>query len=180
VSGKLPELVVVLMGVSGSGKSTIGKLLAADLGCQFLEGDTFHPPENIEKMKHGVPLSSKDRAPWLQAIARKIDALLQEGKSAVLSCSALQRSYREVIIGDREHVVLVYLKGSFDLIHKRIEKRHGHFMPASLLKSQFDTLEEPAPDEHAIVADIAPSPREISDGIRRALEARFGAARRSA
>jgi carbohydrate kinase (thermoresistant glucokinase family) len=174
------EIIVVLMGVSGSGKSTVGEKLAAALGCPFLEGDDFHPPANVAKMKQGIALTTADRAPWLASIAAKIDDLLLTRNSAVLSCSALQRSYRDVIIGDRPHVALVYLKGSYALILDRLQGRHGHFMPASLLKSQFDTLAEPAPDEHAIVVDITLPPPEICAAILRALEERFGAQRRSA
>jgi carbohydrate kinase (thermoresistant glucokinase family) len=174
------EVVVVLMGVSGSGKSTVGERLAEELGCPFLEGDDFHPPGNVEKMKQGIALTTADREPWLTSIAAKIDVLLAARKSAVLSCSALQRAYRDIIVGKRPQVALVYLKGSYDLIRHRLDGRHGHFMPASLLKSQFDTLEEPTPDEHAIVVDIALPPAEICVAILRALEARFGAERRSA
>jgi carbohydrate kinase (thermoresistant glucokinase family) len=174
------EVIAVLMGVSGSGKSTIGERLAADLGCAFLEGDDFHPVANVARMKKGIALTTADRQPWLLAIAAKIDELLQAKKSAVLSCSALQRTYRDIIIGNRPHVVLVYLKGSYDLIIHRLEGRHGHFMPASLLKSQFNTLEEPTPDEHPIVAEIALTPPEICAAIEHQLEQRFSAHRRSA
>jgi carbohydrate kinase (thermoresistant glucokinase family) len=174
------EVVVVLMGVSGSGKSTVGERLADRLDCAFLEGDDFHPPANITKMKQGIALTTRDREPWLTSIATKIDELLLTQKSAVFSCSALQRSYRDIIIGNRPHVALVYLKGDYDLIMHRLQGRHGHFMPAALLKSQFDTLEEPTPDEHPIVADIALPPPEICDLIMRQLEERFGAKRRTA
>lgn len=180
IPARMGEVVVVLMGVSGSGKSTIGERLAADLGCAFLEGDDFHPAANVAKMKKGIALTTADRRPWLSGIAAKIDELLLAKRSAVFSCSALQRGYRDIIIGNRRHVALVYLKGSYDLIMRRLEGRHGHFMPASLLKSQFDTLEEPAPDEHPIVAEIALTPPEICAVIMRQLEMRFGAHRRSA
>jgi len=172
--------IAVLMGVSGSGKSTVGEKLAADLGCPFLEGDDFHPPANVAKMQQGIALTTADREPWLRSIAAKIDALLLAGQSAVFSCSALQHSYRDIIIGHRPHVALVYLKGSYDLILHRLQGRQGHFMPPTLLKSQFETLEEPTPDEHPIVADIALPPPEICAAIIRALDERFGAKRRSA
>jgi len=174
------EVVVVVMGVSGSGKSTVGERLAAVLGCPFFEGDDFHPAANVAKMKQGIALTTADREPWLRIIAAEIDALLLAKRSAVFSCSALQRSYRDIIIGDRSRVGLVYLKGSYDLILHRLQGRHGHFMPTSLLKSQFDTLEEPTPDEHPIVADIALPPSEICAGILHALDERFGSKRRSA
>ncbi|HVY97855.1 MAG TPA: gluconokinase [Dongiaceae bacterium] len=174
------DVVVVLMGVSGSGKSTVGEKLAAELGCPFLEGDDFHPAANVAKMKRGIALTTADREPWLTSIAAKIDDLLREKQPAVISCSALQRAYRDIIIGNRPRVALVYLKGSYDLIRHRLEGRHGHFMPASLLKSQFDALEEPAPDEHPIVVDIALPPAEICAAILHGLEERFGARRRSA
>lgn len=174
------EIIVVLMGVSGSGKSTIGEMLAADLGCPFLEGDDFHPAANVAKMQQGIALTTADREPWLRSIGTKIDDLLLMKQSAVFSCSALQRTYRDIIIGNRPRVALVYLKGSYDLIRHRLQGRRGHFMPPSLLKSQFETLEEPTPDEHPIVADIALPPPEICAAIMRALEERFGAKRRSA
>jgi carbohydrate kinase (thermoresistant glucokinase family) len=174
------EVVVVLMGVSGSGKTTIGERLASDLGCAFLEGDDFHPAANVAKMKQGIALTTQDREPWLKSIAGKIDELLLTKQSAVLSCSALQRAYRDIIVGDRPHVALVYLRGDYDLILHRLQGRHGHFMPASLLKSQFDTLEEPTPDEHPIVADIELPPPEVCANVERQLEGRFGAKRLTA
>ena len=178
--GPVGEFVVVLMGVSGSGKSTIGETLAGDLGCAFLEGDDFHPAANVAKMKQGIALTTADREPWLRSIAAKIDELLLAKQSAVISCSALQRSYRDILIGDRPRVALVFLKGSYDLILHRLQGRHGHFMPPSLLKSQFDTLQEPAPEERAIVVDIALPPAEICAAIERGLAQRFGGKRRSA
>jgi carbohydrate kinase (thermoresistant glucokinase family) len=116
-------------------------------------------------------LTEADRLPWLQSIAAAIDEMLQAGDSAVLGCSALKRAYRDVIIGDRPQVALVYLKGSYDLIRRRIEARRGHFMPASLLESQFQALQEPTADEHPIVADITPRPAEITRTIQRELSA---------
>lgn len=174
------EVVVVMMGVSGSGKSTVGEMLAADLGCAFFEGDDFHPPANVEKMTQGMALTTKDREPWLESIAARIDQLLMTKESAVFSCSALRRPYRDIVIGARPNVVLVYLKGDYDLIKQRLQGRHGHFMPATLLKSQFEALEEPTPDEHPIVVDIAMPPPQICSEILRRLEERCGAKRRSA
>jgi gluconokinase len=153
--------IVVVMGVSGSGKTTVAKLLAETSGWQFQEGDTLHPPENVEKMSAGVPLTDADRLPWLRKIAVTIDGWRAHGQSGVVTCSALKRSYREIIVGDRPDVRLVYLKGSLDLIRRRMAARRGHFMPSTLLDSQFAILEEPSPDENAIVVDIGGQPEEI-------------------
>jgi carbohydrate kinase (thermoresistant glucokinase family) len=158
-------MVAVVMGVSGSGKTTVGILLAEALGWQFQEGDKLHPPENVAKMSAGIPLSDADRLPWLRRIAETIDGWRARGESGVVTCSALKRSYRDVIIGDRPEVRLVYLKGSPDLIGQRMATRHGHFMPTSLLDSQFSILEEPSPDENPIVVDIGGQPQEIAREI---------------
>ncbi len=160
-----------MMGVSGSGKTTIARGVAAHLGWEVIEGDSLHPPENIAKMKAGTPLTDADRRPWLQAIAREIDAVRAAGRSAVVACSALKRSYRTILIGDRPDVVLVYLQGSHELIAARIAARKGHFMPPSLLESQFADLEEPGPDERPIVLSVAPGPEAI---VAAALEALRG------
>jgi carbohydrate kinase (thermoresistant glucokinase family) len=165
-------VIVALMGVSGSGKSTVAALLAAALGCQFQEGDNLHPRENVEKMRSGTPLSDADRLPWLRKIAEEIDSWRARGECGVLTCSALKRSYRDIIIADRHDVVLVYLKGSRDLIHQRMAARHEHFMPIALLDSQFATLEEPTPDEHPIIVDVGGKPAEIAHEIVRQLEER--------
>jgi len=142
------------MGVSGSGKTTIGRALATRLGWSFEEGDALHPPENIAKMRAGQPLTDADRAPWLSAIAARIDEWRQRSESGVITCSALKRSYRQVIIGDRREVRLVYLSGSRELIAERMSERHDHFMPASLLDSQFETLEPPGPEENPITVSV--------------------------
>ena len=147
-------VIAVVMGVSGSGKTTVAALLAAALGCQFQEGDDLHPAENVEKMHSGTPLTDADRLPWLRKIAEEIDGWRARGESGVLTCSALKRSYRDIIIGDRPDVTLVYLKGSHDLIHRRMAARHEHFMPVALLDSQFATLQEPTPDEHPLIVDV--------------------------
>jgi carbohydrate kinase (thermoresistant glucokinase family) len=165
-------VIVVVMGVSGSGKSTVAALLAAALGCQFGEGDDLHPRENVEKMRNGTPLTDADRMPWLRKIAEEIDGWRTRGECGVLTCSALKRSYRDIIIGDRHDAVLVYLKGSGELIRRRMIARHEHFMPVALLDSQFATLEEPTPDEHPIVVDICGKPAEIAHEIVRQLEDR--------
>jgi len=166
--------IVVIMGISGSGKTTVAKQLAAALGCRFEEGDDLHPPANVEKMNSGTPLTDADRWPWLRAIAEKIDGWRARGESAVLTCSALKRSYRDIIIGDRPDVALVYLKGSHHLIHRRMEGRQGHFMPATLLDSQLAILEEPGADEHPITIDVAHTPAEIVAEIMHRLRQRQG------
>jgi gluconokinase len=153
--------VLVVMGVSGSGKSTIGTQLAIQLHWEFEDGDWFHPARNIDKMQAGIPLTDEDRAPWLIAIADFIDQARLSGRHAVVACSALKRRYRTVIVGNRPDVRLIYLKGSMELIGRRIAARHEHFMPQSLLQSQFDALEEPGPEEHPLVVSVEPRPREI-------------------
>jgi gluconokinase len=145
-------MIIVVMGVSGSGKTTIGKLLAESLHCEFSDADSFHSPENIEKMRHGIPLNDLDRMPWLLAMQQSIQQWLQENKNVVLACSGLKASYRQFLLLDDERVKLVYLKGSFELIQKRLQERHNHFMEGKLLKSQFDALEEP---DEAITVDIS-------------------------
>ena len=165
-------VIVVVMGVSGSGKSTVAALLAAALGCQFQEGDDLHPPENVAKMRGGTPLTDADRMPWLHKIAEEIDGWRARGECGVLTCSALKRSYRDIIIGDRRDVRLVYLKGSRERIHERMVARHGHFMPLALLDSQFAVLEEPTRDEHPITVGIDGKPADIAHEIVCQLEDR--------
>jgi gluconokinase len=163
--------IIVVMGVSGSGKSTIGTQLALALHWDFEDGDWFHPARNIEKMHGGTPLTDQDRAPWLIAIADFIDTTRAAGRHAVIACSALKQRYRGVIIGNRPDVRLVYLKGGKDLIARRLAARYEHFMPTELLQSQFDALEEPGADENPIVAPIEPRPREIVAQILAAFSA---------
>lgn len=153
------------MGVSGCGKTTVAGLLAQRLGWQLAEADLFHSPGNVAKMRAGVPLTDEDRGPWLAAIAAWIDAALAQGRPGVVTCSALKRRYRDVIIGDREGVRLAYLKGSYELIAARLASRKHEYMPASLLKSQFEALEEPGPDENPIVVPVELTPDEIVDAI---------------
>ena len=142
------------MGVSGSGKSTVGKALAQRLGWMFQDGDELHPPANVAKMKAGQPLDDADRAPWLAAIAGCIDRWRHDVTPGIVACSALKRRYRDAVIGDRADVRLVYLCGSRALIAQRLDARRGHFMPANLLDSQFAALEPPAADEDAIIVSI--------------------------
>jgi len=165
-------VIAVVMGVSGSGKTTVAALLAAALCCQFQEGDDLHPPANVEKMHSGIPLTDADRIPWLHRIAAVIDGWRAAGESGVLTCSALKKSYRRIIIGDRPDVTLVYLKGSPDLIRRRMAARHEHFMPVALLDSQFATLQEPTPDERPITVDVGAKPSDIVIEIVRQLEDR--------
>jgi gluconokinase len=164
-----PVAVIIVMGVSGSGKSTVATLLAQSLGWEFKDADWFHPPSNVDKMHSGVPLSDEDRKPWLNAIAAWIDETRHAGGHGVIACSALKRRYRDVLIGDRADVRLVYLKGDETLIARRIATRHEHFMPPSLLRSQFDALEEPSSAENPIVVSIEPEPREIGRQVLAAL-----------
>ena len=162
--------VVIVMGVSGCGKSTVGALLASRLRWEFEDADWFHPAANVEKMHKGIPLTDDDRWPWLAAVAAWIDKTRCSGAHDVVACSALKRRYRNVLIGDRPDVRLVYLKGDEELIARRIATRHEHFMPRTLLHSQFEAIEEPGPDERPIVASIEPEPGEIVARILSALK----------
>jgi gluconokinase len=161
--------ILVVMGVSGSGKSTIGAILARRLHWDFEDADWFHPPANVEKMHRSIPLTDEDRWPWLNAIAAWIDEARSGDEHAVIACSALKRRYRDILIGNRADVRLVYLKANEPLLSRRLATRHEHFMPASLLHSQFEALEEPEADENAIVVSVEPSPKAIADRIMSAL-----------
>jgi carbohydrate kinase (thermoresistant glucokinase family) len=164
-----PPAIIIVMGVSGCGKSTIGSLLAQALGFDFQDGDQFHPATNVKKMHDRIPLSDADRRPWLEAIADFIDRTRQAHGHAVVACSALKRRYRQILIGDRSDVRLVYLKGDAALIAGRLTGRHGHFMPPELLDSQFQALEEPGPEENPITVSIADPPAAIVARIMAAL-----------
>ncbi len=155
-------MVVIVMGVSGSGKSTIGMMLARDLGCDFRDADDLHPQENRDKMHRGIPLTDEDRRPWLAAVRALIDRYENAGTNLVIACSALKEAYRKTLTDGVHDVRIVYLKGSIELIAQRLAARHGHFFDAALLRSQFDALEEP---REAIVVDIAGTPAEIVAAI---------------
>ena len=150
-------MIVVVMGVAGSGKTTVGAALAAELGCAFLDADVLHPEANVEAMQQGKPLTDDDRAPWLAAVHMRLLEAAHRGDRLVVACSALKRSYRRVL-GRGIHVTWVYLKGDAELIRRRLERRTNHFMRSDLLASQFDALEEP---RDAIVVDVSPPPDAI-------------------
>lgn len=152
-------MVILLMGVSGSGKTTVGRALASRLGVPFLDGDDFHPPANVRKMAAGTPLEDADRRPWLLELRRRIDRLHAERRSAVLACSALKAAYRDVLMDGAPGVRLVYLRGTFELISQRLAARRGHFMPPELLRSQSEALEEPG---EALVVDVGRPAEEIA------------------
>jgi len=162
--------IAVLMGVAGSGKTTVGQAVAERLGWRFQEGDALHPPENVAKMRAGHPLDDEDRAPWLAAVAACIDEWRRQGEAGVITCSALKRQYRDVIIGRRTGVRLIYLEGSRELLAERLAARRGHFMPAGLLDSQLATLEPPAPDEHVLTVSVDAPVDAIVEQIAAALQ----------
>ena len=160
-------MVIILMGVSGVGKTTVGELLAKDLDWPFHEGDDHHPPDNVLKMAQGIPLIDEDRWPWLDAIHDLITSVIAAGKNAVITCSALKQEYRHRLVKEqRGKVLFVYLNGDYELIRHRLADRTGHFMNADLLESQFHILEEP---EGTITIDVTGEPREIVDAIKLAL-----------
>jgi ribose 5-phosphate isomerase A len=163
--------VLVIMGVSGAGKTTVAEELAARLGWPFEEGDMLHPEVNVAKMHAGIPLTDADRRPWLERVAAWIDARRAKKQPGIITCSALKRSYREVVIGDRREVRLVYLRGGRDLVAEHLAGRSGHFMPNSLLQSQIDTLEEPGPEEGPLIVDLGGSVGEVAAEIIRLLGA---------
>lgn len=159
-------MIVIVMGVSGAGKTTVGSRLAAELGWPFVEGDDFHPPANVEKMRRGAPLDDADRAPWLRALRLRIDELVAAGRSAVIACSALKQSYRDTLGAGRPEVRFVWLTAAPSVIRDRLERRRGHYMPPALLESQLETLEEPA---GVLKVDVSPEPEEVVAAVRRSL-----------
>ena len=160
---------LIVMGVSGSGKSTIGEKLAQRLGWSYEDGDKFHPLSNVAKMSAGQPLTDEDRGPWLQAIANEIDRVCEAREHAVIACSALKRAYRDILMHGRHDVRIIYLKGTQDLIAGRLALRKGHFMPPGLLASQFRTLEPPDASENPVTASIDAPVETIVDDIVRQL-----------
>ncbi len=163
----LARVVIIVMGVSGCGKSTVGRLLAEKTGSTFLDADDFHTPESVEKMRAGTPLTDADRAGWLERLRGEIARFLANGAPLVLACSALRESYRQALARPGEDIGFVYLKGTFAQIHPRISGRPDHYMPASLLRSQFATLEEPA---YGLSVDVDREPGEAVARIMRQLE----------
>jgi gluconokinase len=151
----------VVMGVSGSGKSLIGAAFARALGIDFVEGDDYHSAENVQRMSREVPLSDDDRVRWLRSLAVRIREAKDAGTGLVMTCSALKRSYRDVLRAQASELRFVFLRGPRALLAERLASRRGHFMPPSLLDSQLATLEEPSPDEHAWVCDIRESPQDL-------------------
>lgn len=159
-------MIIIVMGVSGSGKTAVGRALAKRLRCPFYDGDDFHPPENIAKMSRGVPLNDDDRLPWLNRLNELLADHWRHGQSAVLACSALKRRYRDLLRSGIEQMQFVHLQGSFDLIWKRMQRRSDHYMKAGMLQSQFDALETPAKDE-ALIVDVSQS---VDAAVRTILE----------
>ena len=159
------RVVIIIFGVSGAGKTTVGKLMARDLGWHFMEADDFHPAANIEKMRSGHPLTDEDRWPWLDCLRKQIERSLSAGENAVLACSALKRVYRDRLRVSDE-VKFVLLRGDHAVVEKQLRTRHGHFMDANLLQSQFDDLEEPQPDENILTVELGRPPEEIVERIK--------------
>jgi gluconokinase len=153
---------IVVMGVSATGKTTVGEGLAEELGCEFIEGDSMHPRPNIEKMTKGIPLTDEDRWPWLQALAELVAVKHHEGTSTVLTCSALRRAYRD-LLRDAAPTFFVHLDAPFEVLLERMQHRTKHFMPAALLRSQFDALEQLDDDEPGAVVDVTPPIDEVTE-----------------
>ncbi len=160
-------MVLILMGPMGCGKTTIGKILSAKTGWPFYDADEFHPPENVEKMRAGIPLNDEDRRSWLEKLHSKIQELLQNGETAILACSALKQAYRDILGVNQEDVISVYLKGSHELLRERIEARQHPYMNKNLLRSQLETLEEPV---GGLTVDISGSPEDTAESILEDLE----------
>ena len=158
-------MIVIVAGVSGSGKTTVGALLAGRLGWRFADADDFHPAANVAKMRAGIPLTDTDRWPWLRAIAAWMDERIGQGEDAVLACSALKRSYRDLLLDGRPAARMVFLAPDREVLARRLASRHGHFFPGQLLSSQLDALEPPAPDEHVLTVVPADTPAATVNSI---------------
>lgn len=156
-------MIILVMGVSGSGKTTIGQMLAKSLHWEFFDADALHPPANIEKMRRGIPLDDADRKPWLQTLAKVIAQWLQEDKNVVLACSALKGAYRQILLQDKKRMKIIYLQGDAKLIQERLRSRLDHYMPPELLQSQLEALEEPF---EAIYVDVSQPPEVIVQAIK--------------
>ena len=163
-------MIVIIFGVSGAGKTTVGKLLSRELGWDFIEADDFHPLTNINKMRSGHPLTDEDRWPWLERLRQQIERSLDAGENAVLACSALKRAYRDRLRVSDE-VKFVFLRGDYVLVERQLRNRHGNFMNRPLLRSQFADLEEPGPDEDALTIKLGRTPEELVTEIRTNLHA---------
>jgi len=161
-------MIILIMGVSGSGKTTIGEQLAARLDCGFADADQFHSEASKRKMAQGIALTDEDRMPWLRAIRAAIDEQYQKGQTHIFACSALKRAYRDLLRGDRADLFMVYLKGSPELLAERLTRRRGNFLAPELLQDQLDTLEPPGPDE-ALMVDVRQTPEAIVEQIVAAL-----------
>ncbi len=156
-------MIILVMGVSGSGKTTIGQMLAKSLNWEFCDADALHPPANIEKMRRGIPLDDADRRPWLQRLEKVIAQWLEEDRNVVLACSALKAAYRQILLQDKKRIRIIYLQGDAKLIQERLRSRPNHYMPPHLLQSQLDTLEEPF---EAIYVDVSQPPEVIVQAIK--------------
>lgn len=171
IPGQESPKYLIVMGVASCGKSTLGALLARRFGWDFIDGDDLHPAANVAKMRSGAPLDDQDRQPWLEKIAATLDVWRGKNKSGVIACSALHLAYRNTIRAGRGDVVFAYLRGDQALFAQRIAARRGHFMPPQLLASQFATLEEPEPSEHAIILDAALAPETLVDTVAKTIAA---------
>jgi gluconokinase len=159
------EMILIVAGVSGSGKTTVGAMLAGRLGWRFADADDFHPAANIEKMRAGIPLTDEDRIPWLRVIAAWMDERIARQESAVVTCSALRRSYRDILLDGRPQAQMIFLAPDREVLTRRLAARHGHFFPGQLLGSQFNALEWPGPDERVISVVPGDEPAETVASI---------------
>jgi gluconokinase len=161
----MPPSVIVVMGVSGCGKTTVAEMLASKLHWQFAEADDFHPVANVDKMRAGTPLTDEDRWPWLAAMRAWIDSTRDAGQKCIVTCSALKRSYRERLGGGRDDTRFVHLEGAYDVIAQRLAGRKHAYMPPALLRSQFETLEPPGPDENPLVLSVEHAPAKLVEQV---------------